>query len=118
MAEKNLTFNITYYPDFQNVRSIIQELHILSTPNKEHKRLFPNAPVIGIWNGKTLKDYLVKRRLPIFNKEWYMWIMWEKKLVWSVTLKVLLRRLQQKPAMKLFKIQSDLLNCDSEKIEK
>ena len=36
MSEKKLTFNITYHPAFQNVRSIMEELHILLTPNKEH----------------------------------------------------------------------------------
>ena len=36
--QKKLTFNITYYPVFQNVRSILQELHILLTPDQEHKK--------------------------------------------------------------------------------
>ena len=30
--QKKLAFNITYYPVFQNVRNILQELHILLTP--------------------------------------------------------------------------------------
>ena len=37
VPENKLTFNITCYPAFQNVRSIMEELHILLTPNKEHK---------------------------------------------------------------------------------
>ena len=37
MPERKLTINITYYPAFRNVRSIMHELHILLTPNKEHK---------------------------------------------------------------------------------
>ena len=45
MSEQKLTFNITYYSDFQNVKTIMEELHILLTPNNEHKRLFPNVPV-------------------------------------------------------------------------
>ena len=39
---------------------IIEELHILLTPNKEHKKVFPNVPVIQFWNGKSLKNYLVR----------------------------------------------------------
>ena len=35
MSEKKLTFNITYYSAFQNVRAIMEELHILLIPNKE-----------------------------------------------------------------------------------
>ena len=41
----------------------MEELHILLTPNKEHKKLFPNVPVIGLWNGKSLKDFLVRGTL-------------------------------------------------------
>ena len=37
--QNKLTFNITYYPVFQNVRNILQELKILLTPDKEHKGL-------------------------------------------------------------------------------
>ena len=65
MPEQKLTFNITYYPAFQNVRGIIEELHILLTPNKEHKKIFPNALVIELRNGKSLKDYLVRDTLLI-----------------------------------------------------
>ena len=38
--QKKLTFNITDYPAFQNVRNILQELHILLTPDQEHKKVF------------------------------------------------------------------------------
>ena len=59
MSEKKLTFNITYYPAFQNVRNIIEKLHMLFTPNKEHKKAFPDVPLVGFRNGKSLKNYLV-----------------------------------------------------------
>ena len=64
MSEKKLTFSITYYPVFRNVRSIMEELHILLTPNKEHKKVFPDVPVVGFRNGKSLKNYLVRAKLP------------------------------------------------------
>ena len=47
MSEEYLTFNITYYPAFQNVRSIMEELHTLLTPNKVNKKVFPDMPVVG-----------------------------------------------------------------------
>ena len=62
ISEK-LTSNITYYPAFQNVRSIMEEMHILLTPNKEHKKVYPGVPVAGFWNGKSLKDYWVRAKL-------------------------------------------------------
>ena len=64
MSEEKLTFSITYYPAFQNVRSVIEELHILLTPDKDYKGVFPNVFVIGFRNGRCLKDYLVRAKLP------------------------------------------------------
>ena len=62
--QNKLTFNITYYPVFQNVRNILQELHILLTPNKERKKVFQYIPVPGFRNDKCLKDHLVRAKLP------------------------------------------------------
>ena len=45
----------------------MEELHILLTPNKEHKKVLPNVPVIGFRNGKSLKDFLVRATLPKLN---------------------------------------------------
>ena len=42
----------------------MEELQILLTPNKEHKKVFPNLWVIGFRNGKNLKDFLVRATLP------------------------------------------------------
>ena len=41
----------------------MEELHILLTPNREHKKVFPDVPALGFWNGKSLKDYLVRAKL-------------------------------------------------------
>ena len=60
--------NIIYYPAFQNVRAVMEELHILLIPNKEHKKVFPNVPVTGFRNGKGLKDFLVRATLPILSE--------------------------------------------------
>ena len=35
--------------------NILQELHLLLAPDKEHKKVFPNVPVVGFCNGKSLK---------------------------------------------------------------
>ena len=57
MSEQKLTLSITYHPAFQNVRAIMEELHILLTPKKDLKKVFPNALVMGFRNGKNLKDF-------------------------------------------------------------
>ena len=54
-SEPKLTVKITYYPGFQNIGNILQELYLLLTPDKEHKKVFPNVPVVGFCNGKSLK---------------------------------------------------------------
>ena len=64
-TEQKLTFNITYYPFFQNIRNTLQEFHLLLAPDKEeHKEVFPNVPVIEFHHGKSLKDYLARAVLP------------------------------------------------------
>ena len=35
-SKPKLTFNITYYPVFENIRNTLQELHLLLAPDKEH----------------------------------------------------------------------------------
>ena len=63
-CESKLTFNITYYPAFQNVRSLLQELQILLAPDEENKKIFPKVPIVGFRNGKSLKGHLVRAVLP------------------------------------------------------
>ena len=52
--EPRITFNITYYPVFQNIRNILQELNLLLAPDKEHKKVFSDVPVVGFRNDKSL----------------------------------------------------------------
>ena len=62
--QSKLTFHITYYPVFQNVRNILQELHILLTPDQGNKTVFQDVSVVGFCNGKSLKNHLVRAKLP------------------------------------------------------
>ena len=57
------TFNIIYYPPFQNVGNILQELHLLIAPDKDH-----NVPVVRFHNSKSLKDYLIRATLTKTNE--------------------------------------------------
>ena len=41
---------------------------MLLAPDKEHKKVFPDVPIVGFRNGKSLKDYLVKATLPKTNE--------------------------------------------------
>ena len=66
-SEPKLTFSTTYYPVFQNIRNMLEELHWLLAPNKEHKKVFPNVPGIEFRNSKSFKGYLVRAVLPKIN---------------------------------------------------
>ena len=63
--ENNTTFEsrITYYPAFQNIRRILQELQILLARDKEHKKVFLEALIVGFRNGKSLEALNHARRV-------------------------------------------------------
>ena len=50
-----VTFNITYYPVFKNIRIVSDE---------QHRKVFTDIPRIGFKSGKILKDDLVRSVLP------------------------------------------------------
>ena len=92
-SESKLTFNVTYYPVFENVRSILQELQVLLAPNKEHKKVFTDVPIVGFRlpsESSVAKD----------RQCWRFWTVWEGYLSsawWGLC-------------------QSRPLNCTSEKV--
>ena len=45
----------------------MEELQILLAPDKEHQKVFPNVPIVGFRNGKSIRDHLVRASLPILN---------------------------------------------------
>ena len=62
--QNKITFNLTYYLVFQNVKKILPELHLLLTHDVAHKAVFTNVPIIGFKNDWSLKDHLVWAVLP------------------------------------------------------
>ena len=63
----------------------MEELHKLLTPNKEHKKVFPDVVVVGFRNGKSLKDYLDRAKLSKLEESGRC-EPYGKKLAWSVIL--------------------------------
>ena len=57
--------NITYHPAYSKLKSILSNIHILLTPDDEHRKVFQNIPVVGFKRGKSLKDLLVRAKLPV-----------------------------------------------------
>ena len=114
-SEPRLTFNITYYPVFQNIRNILQELHLLLAPDKEHKRVFPDVPVVGFRNGKSLKDYLVRAALPKTNETGRCEPCGKKTCLVCNSIRTT-TTFTTEACGEVFKIQSGPLNCNSEKV--
>ena len=114
-SDSKLTFNITYYPAFQNARSILEELQILLAPDEEYKKVFPEIPIVGFWNGKSLKDYLVRGEFPktdnAGDSEWC-----GKGTCQVCDHIIITNTFTTKSYGELFKIQSGSLNCNSEKV--
>ena len=106
MSEQKLTLNIIYYLAFQNVRAIMEELHILLTPNKEHRKVFPNVPVIGFRNGKSLTKLNESGRCEPCGKRTCL-------VCDSISTAT---TFTTEACQETFKIQSGPLTCDSEKV--
>ena len=65
-----LVFNITYHPNFSNLKDTMTFLHLLLTPDQEHQQLFHKVPIIGFRKGKSLKYILVRAKVtPVLNNE-------------------------------------------------
>ena len=115
MSEKKLTFNITYYPAFENVRIIMERLHILLTLNKKHKKVFAGVPIVGFRNGKSLKDYLVRAKLSKLEESGRCEPRGKKTCLVCDSISTT-TTFTAEAYQKTFKIQNDPLNCDSEKV--
>ena len=59
-----LVFNITYHPAYSRMKKVLQEFHLLLTPNEEHRNVFSEVPIVGYKRSKSLKDILVRAKLP------------------------------------------------------
>ena len=112
MPEKKLTFNITYNPASQNTKSIMEELHILLTHNKEHRKIFPDVSVVGFWTGKSLKDYLVRVELSKLEESGICEPCGKKTCLVCDSISTT-TTFTTEAWQETFEIQKDPLNCDS-----
>ena len=62
-------FNITYYPTFSKLKNILFKIHLLLTPDRKHRKVFENVPLIGFKKGKSLKNILVRTKVPPLKTE-------------------------------------------------
>ena len=62
--QNKITFNIKYHLVFRDVRKILEELNVILASDDGHKKVFPEVPLIGFKNNKSLKAHLVRLQLP------------------------------------------------------
>ena len=57
--QNKITFNITYYPAFQDATNILEELHVILASDDGLEKEVSNVPMIGFKINKSLKAHLV-----------------------------------------------------------
>ena len=93
----------------------MEELYMFLTPNKEHKKVFPNVLVIKFWNGKSLKDFLVRATLPKLNESGRCEPCGKKICLVCDSISTA-TTFTIETCQETFKIQSSPLACDPEKV--
>ena len=88
---------------------------MLLAPDKEHKKVFPDVPVVGFRNGKSLKDYLVRAALPKTNETGRCKSCGKKTCLVCNSIRTT-TTFTTEACGEIFKIQSGPLNCNLEKI--
>ena len=51
--KSRFVFNITYHPVFSKLKSVLTEMHLLLTPDREHRKAFEKVPIIGFKRPKS-----------------------------------------------------------------
>ena len=69
VPKNNLVINITYYPIFSKHKNILFKIHLLLTPDREHRKVLENVPIISFKKGKSLKEILVRAKVPPLKTE-------------------------------------------------
>ena len=66
--DSKLTFNVMYYPVFRHLKSQLKELHVILACDEDHKKVFPEEPIIAFKHNKNLKSHLVRATLQDINE--------------------------------------------------
>ena len=88
---------------------------MLLGPDKEHKKVFPDVPVVGFRNGKSFKDYLVRASLPKTNETERCEPCGMKTCLVCNSIRTT-TTFTTEACGEVFKSQSGPLNCNSEKV--
>ena len=62
--KEKITFNLTFHPAFQSLYKVLRKLQTILSCDKIHKEVFQDVPIVGFRNSKSLKDMLVRAKVP------------------------------------------------------
>ena len=67
--KKRITLNISYHPAYQGLNRILRKIQVILAFDKEHAKVFKDIPIVGFRRGKSLKDMLVRAKVPPLIRE-------------------------------------------------
>ena len=67
--KSKIVFNITYHAVFLKLKKVLSEIHLLSTPDREHGKVFEKVPIVGFRRAKSLNDILVRAKVAPLEKK-------------------------------------------------
>ena len=68
--KNSFVFNITYHPVFSKLIIILSEIHVLLTPDREHRKAFEKVSIIEFRRAKSLKNILVRAKAVPLAKQY------------------------------------------------
>ena len=67
--KERLTFNLIYHPAFQSLNKTLRKVQVILNFDPAHREVFAETPILGFRNGKSLKDMLVRAKVPPIQNE-------------------------------------------------
>ena len=91
-------------------------IHLLLTPDNEHNKVFRDVPIIGFRRAKSLKDILVRAKVPqIKNKGWCGPCKGPRCEIWKHIVPT--RNFTSSATKRTYEIRPENLNCRSENVD-
>ena len=112
----SLVFSVSYHPAFSKLRNLLSNIHLILSPNQEHQKVFPSVPTVAFKKGRSLKDILVRAKLPCYNTTGE-----GSKTCGSKRCKVCpfiecTETFENSSGTETYKIKCDTLDCNSENV--
>ena len=64
-GRNKLVFNFTCHPPYSKLKHIFSNINLLLTPDAQYRKFLPEVPIVGFKGGKSLKDLLVRTKVPV-----------------------------------------------------